>query len=579
MMIKRAYLAGERDGEQLVQIVKPGEAKTAGILPAVQSFIDALTPDPRYTYVLVNAMGNSWYYGPNSNRDWYGLNPHLELDGLLNAWDGIGADVEADKMKAKDWPYGYPSFYNAAVYAHHRNTDPAQLGFGDVIYAGYNHTMKRVELVERVFNDEARKKGHLSILQRLASGDRVDVSMGAKIPFDLCSVCSDWDAVRAALRTFDPGKHRHPFVAVLAAHKVKPIRGLAITRADYCKDMVERPGQILPDGRKVFVYNDAPRFFDISFVLIGADRTARVMWFMGPEVEQTAPPVMRTQLLLNAILGKVAGVRVAMDKEIPGGIAEAVHQDDATAPDISSTLIAVVRPQQDKTQAVKQVLAALSALGIVLSPREFQHLVLSQMPGGDLISQVLDERNAVFSLGGGIDTSLKISAADYDADITHALAPLMGERSSFGPYWAQRTAAPVTKQAAPNLSELRTPLLDKISAQYNSYRLDLLENAEDLFPKVAVEINTDLLANVGKTVGLASLLLSLGPMISLVSSHLRQSRDEGQQLGTMASIVANNPSFATITTIGAALRAAMGIEEAGGLAQAAKKVVTALGAI
>ena len=41
--------------------------------------------------------------------------------------------------------------------------------------------------------------------------------------------------------------------------------------------MKEMPGKILPDGRKVFVYNHYPRFFDISFVFIGADRTSFVL--------------------------------------------------------------------------------------------------------------------------------------------------------------------------------------------------------------------------------------------------------------------------------------------------------------
>jgi hypothetical protein len=36
-------------------------------------------------------------------------------------------------------------------------------------------------------------------------------------------------------------------------------------------------GDILPDGRQVGVRNDHPRLFDLSFVFIGADRTAKVM--------------------------------------------------------------------------------------------------------------------------------------------------------------------------------------------------------------------------------------------------------------------------------------------------------------
>lgn len=57
------------------------------------------------------------------------------------------------------------------------------------------------------------------------------------------------------------------------------------TRDDYCVHMkppeelrhVYGPNKILPDGSKIFVYNLHPRFFDISFVFIGADKTAKVM--------------------------------------------------------------------------------------------------------------------------------------------------------------------------------------------------------------------------------------------------------------------------------------------------------------
>ena len=138
MHIKRAY-AASNDSESAIRLVIPGSGvKTAGLLPAVQSFIDSLRPDPAYTYVLANAMGYSEYYGANSNKDWYGYEPILDFNGLLHAWDGIGTDVVADKIRGKTWPYGYPCFYNAAVYAHHKNTDPVQLGFGEVIFAFAN---------------------------------------------------------------------------------------------------------------------------------------------------------------------------------------------------------------------------------------------------------------------------------------------------------------------------------------------------------------------------------------------------------------------------------------------------------
>lgn len=588
MHTKRAYFAGEHDGEPLVQIVRPGEQiKTASfMMPSVQSFIDRLTPDPRYTYVLVNAMGYSEFYGSNSNRDWYGHNQHLDFNGLLHSPPDFGKDYETDKMQGLAWPYGFPSYYGATVYAHHKNTDPQQLGFGDVIYVAPNPIMKRIELVERVFNEEAQKKGHTSILERIAAGERVDVSMGCKVPFDFCSICTDWALVKKAWKTFNPDEHRHPGIAILHFHKtVQPIRGLAITRKDYCEHMLQIPGKILPDGRKVFVYNDFPRFFDISFVLVGADRTARVMWHLGstkPMEGTTAGPWAKREnsivRLLENLLNKTSAINIAsMEKEIPDGFAQAVKHDSDTAPDISGTLTVVLDGAEDRKLMAKKILTALAVLGIVPSPREFQTLALTHVPGGDLIKKALDEKGVVFDTSvGGIDDTFSVSEKLYDAKLTQAFAPLMSERSSFDPFLTERLTSFEPKTASATSMPIRTELLDKLASQYNGYRISTLENAGDLFPKSAEFLGAQTVAKMGgKGIGLAALLLGLGPVISLLSSHLRSRREEGQQIGTMASFVADNPSFVTITTIGAGLRAAMAIDKAGGLVQAARSVVTA----
>jgi hypothetical protein len=1019
MHIKRAYFAGEHDGEPLVQIVRPGEQiKTASfMMPSVQSFIDRLRPDPRYTYVLVNAMGYSEFYGPNSNRDWYGYNEHLDFNGLLHAPPDFGKNYEIDKMQGLSWPYGFPSYYGATVYAHHKNTDPQQLGFGDVIYVAPNPIMKRIELIERIFNEEAHKKGHTSILERIAAGERVDVSMGCfkagamvtmadgtkkpieqiavgdwvrthtggtgkvtelhrrmyrgkfivlagqnrevlwateehpfwakpwgqplydwvfardlqgcdlwdaengkvvplsqfsieydeadvynfevegdnsyivngvaahncKVPFDFClhpdtlvrtisgwhaakeievgaqvlthqgryrkitkkfvrnvedgliqissvglpsikvtathpmyvvrkeqlhtcqekrrrcslkqdgvcvycgnrpkiepqwidagevrlgdylvapvgkpervpvdlpkarllgywidgeqtkhlhedvfswneqailellggwidtngyfdissglvridsnlrslaldvqrllrlvgvpamvttsvannaevyqvsiqpehvarlglwrysekvkpfkkecvedssvfivedfvlhqvrkleqidyegevinfsvdedesyiaegvsthncSICTDWALVKKAWKTFDPDEHRHPGIAILHFHKkVQPIRGLAVTRNDYCEHMLNIPGKILPDGRKVFVYNDFPRFFDISFVLVGADRTARVMWYLGstaPMGGTTMSPWAKREssvVRLLEIVNKTSAINIAsIDKEIPDGFVQEVKHDSDTAPDISETLTVVLDEAEDRKLMARKILTALAVLGIVPSPREFQTLALTHVPGGDLIKKALDEKGVVFDTSvGGIDDTFRVNEKFYDANLTQAFAMLMPERSSFDPFLTERLTSFESKTASAPAMPLRTELLDKLASQYNGYRISVLENAVDLFPKSAEFLGAQTVAKTsGKGIGLAALLLGLGPVISLLSSHLRSKREEGQHIGTMASFVADNPSFVALTTIGAGLRAAMAINKAGGLVQAVRSIVTAV---
>lgn len=87
-----------------------------------------------------------------------------------------------------------------------------------------------------VFNLEVEEDGSY-----VASGL---VMHNCKVPYDICTCCS---------------------------HKSK-------TRNDYCSCIrYIGMGKILDDGRRIGVINIHPRFFDISFVFIGADKTAKVM--------------------------------------------------------------------------------------------------------------------------------------------------------------------------------------------------------------------------------------------------------------------------------------------------------------
>jgi hypothetical protein len=574
--IKRALLVGEDRGEPLLHVLRPGEmVKTAGLSPASQRFIDALRPDPRYTYSLCNAMGYSEFFGANSNKDWYGYNPHLDFNGLLHAWPEIGKDVEADRMKGKGWPFGYPCFYSAAVYAHHKNTDPQQLGFGDVILSTINPEMKRVELVMRVSNEEAAKKGHTSILDRIRAGERVDVSMGAKVPFDLCSICTDWDQVKAGMRQFDPARHRHQFVAVLEYHKKKPIRGLAVTRLDYCRCMLSDGGKIYPDGQKVFVYNDAPRFFDISFVWIGADRTARVMWHLAdpsaPAPSTKSPPAGTLERLLSLLTSRLSHKSASMEKEIPGGIAEAALCDADTAPEVLSVRV-VVRGTHNK-DSVRRVLSTLSALGIIPTPHEFQGLVLPTLPGGDRVKEALGDSTFDTRISGTDDT-FAVSPALVDDDLAYAYAPLMSERSSFAPHLHPRLMRS-EKTAGTKRSSLRGGLLDKVAEMYNGYRLSVLENAGDLFPKVSALLSADQIIDADARGGsdLSDLLLGVGPVVQLISSHVDRTDDEGQKISAMASAIHNSFGISDLSDLGVALRRTMELDKAAGLTQAASALV------
>ena len=259
------FKARKEQGERLVEIFQPGEMEKAAeffgmgkraapMLPEVQSYLDKLRPDPNKIYVLVNALGAGEYWGSNINGDYF----------------------PEGSLIHKGPVYGYETFYGAFPYKHHVNKDPSK-SFGKVELSTWHDGMKRVELVVSIDRERAHMFGADDVCDKLDAGQFPDVSMGCKVPYDLCSKCLDWKRYREAQATFDPSVHASIGQAVLAVHRRNPIRGLSVTRNDYCEHLSGMLNKILADGTKIYAINDYPRFFDISFVFIGADKTAKVM--------------------------------------------------------------------------------------------------------------------------------------------------------------------------------------------------------------------------------------------------------------------------------------------------------------
>lgn len=251
MLVKQIIYSGQDEhGNVLCQPIL-GEAsayleKTASVTfkpsnlhPAIQRAIKdgTISKSDKGIYVLVSALGAAEYWGSNVNGD------SFPLASLINSPSGwLDKSLEEMKKIGEKWPFGYPTFMNAYPYKHHVNKDPSR-AFGHVVIAVWNPKMFRVELV--VFLDKAKCKefGAEDVYQRIENGEFPDVSMGCKVPYDRCSICD---------------------------HKSK-------TQKDYCFHAKYEMNKIYPDGRKVCVINDYPRFFDISFVFIGADKSAKML--------------------------------------------------------------------------------------------------------------------------------------------------------------------------------------------------------------------------------------------------------------------------------------------------------------
>lgn len=120
------------------------------------------------------------------------------------------------------------------VYRHHVNKDPLQ-SMGRVVFSHYNPEMHRVELIIELEKPKAE-----DVVTRLDKGDLPAVSMGCRVPWDECSICGN----------------------------------RARTRKEYCDHLAKQMNTILPSGQRVVAINRMPKFFDLSIVLIPADRTA-----------------------------------------------------------------------------------------------------------------------------------------------------------------------------------------------------------------------------------------------------------------------------------------------------------------
>src|SRR3989304_2345350 len=197
-MLKCSHFRGETEhGSSAIPLFSKADAffeKTASVqlLPEVVRYIACLRPQNDSQYVLVNAMGAGEYYGSNINGDYF------SEASLIHKPDDWQSNPVIDRIRAKTWPYGFPTFYRAHPYAHHRNKD-ASRAFGEVELAAWNPDMRRVELVTRVDKDKCLQFGGEGAWDKLKRGAFPDVSMGTKVPFDTCSICLDWNMYRGAL--------------------------------------------------------------------------------------------------------------------------------------------------------------------------------------------------------------------------------------------------------------------------------------------------------------------------------------------------------------------------------------------
>lgn len=495
---------------------------------------------------------------------------------------------------------GVQEYVAGEALVHNCNKGPNARAFGAVELSAWNPNMRRVELVVRLDRDAAERVGAHKVIDKIDQGQLPDTSMGCKVPYDLCSITTDWELYRKALSTFNPRRHRHPGVAALIYHKtVRPIRGLSITTDDYSDYAKFQMNKILPDGRKVCVFNPFPRFFDISFVFFGAEKQSKMMaklasrYFVVPsnylarqygygerdqprthkeyeEVEKTASIIdVRTKL---QELKKRASQRKQAEiikNIVPSQfMGKAVPVLEKTEPPLSKGIL-----DQMGSCPIKESLSTPTMMGITLKPHEFQRIVICRLGKRDMADE-LDRNDQVFRKVDGVDKSINLGPESINGRLADLLKDAIEDRGVFGPVLQRRMVKVVVHGVPdehPEREEVKDNLLDKVSAAYNGYREQVIEKIADLsrhlsqYPVIQAQIFGQELGDVfvdrvKTAAGVDSrLLLGAIPAAYLVSALARRSAKsdyyKGEDPGLLKEFLGSHPHLAATVVGLAALKA------------------------
>lgn len=437
--------------------------------PEIAAYINSAKKIPGKTQLLLTALGAGEFWGPNVNGDYF---PENEL-----AYPGP--------------EYGYKTFESMAnVFKHHQNkpTDPK---YGNVVLSVYNPTYHRVELIVAVDN-----KSGADIVAKMENGDYPEWSMGCRVKYDVCSVC----------------------------------KNQAKNRTQYCSHVKYYIGRIDPEtGKHVYVINPKPKFFDISYVLIGADKTAKTHLKVARQLHQSHTPVMGSA----EIAEKRAADKVAdMKKEVPAHPGEgassleelkAIEEMKAREEDLPTDLL----DNLASNSQVSKLLSTLMMLGIQPKPHEVQRIVIVNAGHKDLADE-LEEKRICFDPDEELVPSRTfrdmISRKNFDDSLAKSLYQFLPQRSIYEPHCTKRILVMMQ-----NMPEPAAPMR---------------------FIKVGSAFNPEAKKRKKEEY---SLTKAMGLMAVAAMLHRALSGKEAlETLTGLPKLIVDNPGFAAATTLGGA---------------------------
>lgn len=361
------------------------EKTAAEYHPKIAEYIRNAKPITGKTQVLLTALGSGEFWGHNANGDFF------PAQALYHEGDD----------------YGYKTFEKfARLYKHHINKDPKR-SYGHVALSVYNEQYKRVELVVIMDNETCPEE-----VEKLNNGECVEFSMGCKIPWDECNICGN----RAA------------------------------TVKNYCEHLKYYLGRVVPGyGKIAYAINRKPRFFDISIVIIGADRTAKSLLKVA---SMSSMPVISSAERAEQLAKEAEEKSAEIKKEIPFGAPASIDNIDTLVraiPLVKSLEKDIPKEKLDmmaKDYSLQDIISTLTSMGIVLKPQEFQRVMLMRS-GNQELADELDSKGICFDPemcepSEDHGKILGLSTERFNPGILRLMSSLVPDRSYAAPHLAKR---------------------------------------------------------------------------------------------------------------------------------------------
>ena len=468
----------------------------------VDEAIKGLDKKPNHKYMLLSAMGDGETWGSNRNGDYF---PNAALTGTQRKEEKGVKDGKPIKR--------YKTFERGHFFHHHKNKiqngDPH---YGYVPASIWNPKMRTVLLIVGV---NALKDPETAAA--IDEGKITSVSMGARLPYDICSEC---------------GNKRTKLT-------------------ENCKCLREgKLNKIQANGRKMVLINEEPDFFDISKVFKPAFEGGRSLMKVATDLGGcvSSLDIAHEYGLVDNELVDMFGEPIVKYADLHTQILERIHK----LPDHLVDTVREVCKTEERLPAsflnslaqfdMPDIWGAFADSGIIPTADEFAYIYLIKQARYDLAMQYLgkdiqlvegvEPESISPELLGQIRVVMSNKSRDIESRIDNEIRRDRGLSTL-----DQRVYD--TKRG---VRKLKYRQLAKLGPLMSTLYFELRKNMQDAIQSIQEPVSLNKEAN--------TLLRGAAGFVTpyVASAHYQQKEMNGQPVGFLGRVIANNPGKLGVAT-------------------------------